>query len=53
MPDNAEILWAHHTLNFWMGCEKVSAECTRCYISRGLFWGGRQPYGAVYRTALA
>jgi len=53
MSDNTEISWAHHTLNFWMGCDKVAPECAHCYIARGLFWGGRQPYGAVYRTAQA
>lgn len=23
--------WCHHTLNFWLGCNKVSAECEGCY----------------------
>jgi protein gp37 len=30
MKDTA-ISWAHHTINFWRGCSKVSAECKNCY----------------------
>ena len=31
MGENTKIEWAHHTLNFWIGCEKVSEACTFCY----------------------
>jgi protein gp37 len=34
-----------------MGCDKVAPECQHCYISRGLYWKGRPPYGACYRTS--
>src|ERR1700687_2568986 len=53
MAENTEISWSHHTLNFWMGCDKVAPECAHCYIARGQFWNGRQPYGDVYRTSEA
>jgi protein gp37 len=26
-----KISWAHGTVNFWMGCNHVSAECEGCY----------------------
>jgi protein gp37 len=28
---NSKIGWTHHTINFWLGCEKVSKECQGCY----------------------
>lgn len=28
---NTVISWAHHTINWWTGCTKVSAECRNCY----------------------
>lgn len=31
MAENTKIEWAHHTLNPWIGCTKVSAGCKNCY----------------------
>ena len=28
---NTAIEWAHHTVNFWWGCSKVSPACANCY----------------------
>lgn len=28
---NTKIEWAHHTLNFWVGCTKISPACDFCY----------------------
>lgn len=28
---NTLIEWCHHTVNFWLGCAKVSAACAHCY----------------------
>jgi protein gp37 len=29
--ENSNIGWTHNTLNFWIGCEKVSPGCKHCY----------------------
>lgn len=50
MADNSLISWCHHTLNFWMGCDKVAPECAKCYIERVLGRQGRQPFGQLYKT---
>jgi protein gp37 len=34
MADETKISWAHSTLNFWIGCTKVSAACDGCYAER-------------------
>lgn len=31
MAENSGIAWTHHTVNFWIGCEKVSPACQFCY----------------------
>lgn len=31
MGENSKIEWCHHTLNLWIGCTEVSAECDNCY----------------------
>lgn len=31
MAANTSIEWAHHTMNPWRGCAKVSAGCKNCY----------------------
>ncbi|MDE1161910.1 MAG: DUF5131 family protein [Acidobacteriaceae bacterium] len=31
MAKGTKISWAHHTVNWWIGCGKVSAECKNCY----------------------
>jgi len=32
MGTKTKIGWTDHTMNFWWGCNKVSQECTHCYI---------------------
>jgi protein gp37 len=50
MADKTGISWAHSTLNYWIGCTKVSAACAGCYAERDwdkrfhrVMWG---PHGA-------
>jgi protein gp37 len=31
MGENSKIEWCDHTMNFWVGCTKVSAACDHCY----------------------
>lgn len=31
MAENTKIQWATHTMNFWTGCQEVSAACENCY----------------------
>lgn len=31
MAENSKIEWCDHTLNWWIGCTKVSAGCKNCY----------------------
>ena len=31
MAKETNIGWCNHTINFWIGCTKVSAECRECY----------------------
>jgi len=50
MSENTGISWAHHTQNFWVGCDKVAPECAHCYIDRMLVRQGRKPWGEIYRT---
>lgn len=44
---NTRIEWAHHTLNWWWGCEKVSEACRYCYaeVMAKLFGRGRCVWG--------
>lgn len=40
MGSTTKIEWADATVNFWMGCKKVSAGCKNCYMFRDLGrWG--------------
>jgi protein gp37 len=50
MAENSGISWTHNTQNFWLGCDKVAPECSKCYISRILSKQGREPWGEIYRT---
>jgi protein gp37 len=48
MGENTKIEWAHHTINFWWGCEKVSEGCANCYAESmssrfGDLWGKTKP----------
>lgn len=31
MGENSKIEWTTHTMNFWIGCQEVSAACDFCY----------------------
>jgi protein gp37 len=35
MGENSGIQWTTHTMNPWLGCERISAECDHCYAERG------------------
>ena len=55
MAENSKIEWTHHTFNPWVGCEKVSPACDRCYAES---WAKRtgQPHlwhGERRRTSAA
>lgn len=45
---NTKIEWAHHTVNFWWGCTKVSPACAHCYAETlAKMWSkGRAVWGA-------
>ena len=32
-------------MNFWWGCNKVSNECTDCYIDALMRWQGKELFG--------
>jgi protein gp37 len=61
MAENSKISWTDHTLNFWIGCTKVSPGCKFCYAEVDTFarrersngrelWG---PGGERHRTSEA
>ena len=47
---NDGISWTNDTVNFWRGCDKVSAACLHCYIYRVLRRFGQTAWGTVIRT---
>jgi protein gp37 len=51
MAEITKISWAMHTMNFWLGCSKISPECAHCYIDRQLRKMGREPWGQLYKTS--
>lgn len=41
MAENTSIAWCDHSVNFWVGCEKVNEGCRNCYMFAGMKrWGG-------------
>jgi protein gp37 len=50
VAENSSIGWTDHTHNFWMGCNKVSAECRHCYIEPIMKRAGREPFEGPMRT---
>src|SRR5436190_143488 len=50
MAENSGIGWTDHTMNFWQGCNKVSAECAHCYIDSLMRFAGRVPFNGPMRT---
>lgn len=48
MGENSKIAWCDHTFNPWIGCARVSAECTNCYaetMDARWKWGGETHWG--------
>jgi protein gp37 len=57
MAENSKIEWTDHTFNPWIGCQKVSPGCDRCYAEAMMDhrygrvkWG---PHGERVRTSIA
>ncbi len=61
MAENSHISWTDHTMNFWIGCTKVSPGCKYCYAEVDTFarrerspgrelWG---PQAERHRTSAA
>jgi len=50
MAENSNIGWTDHTHNFWWGCNKVSGECTFCYIAPIMKRAGYEPFKGPMRT---
>lgn len=51
MAENSNIGWTDHTWNPWWGCEKVSAECLRCYIDGIMKRAGKEPFNGPIKTS--
>lgn len=48
MAEVTEISWCDHTLNFWIGCQRVSPACDHCYAET---WAERWPaYRGMWNT---
>lgn len=43
---NTKIEWADHTMNFWVGCTKVSAACDFCYAET---WAKRSGHPELWQ----
>ena len=41
MAENSAIEWTDHTVNFWIGCTRVSPACDHCYAERDWSMTGR------------
>lgn len=41
MAENSAIEWTDHTVNFWIGCTRVSPACDHCYAERDWSMEGR------------
>lgn len=44
MGESTGIEWADRTINFHMGCTKISPECEKCYMYRLMPIFGKDPY---------
>lgn len=56
MAENSKIEWTDHTFNPWIGCQKVSPGCDRCYaeaLSNRFGWTEWGPHGERKRTSAA
>jgi protein gp37 len=47
MGAETHIQWTDATVNFWMGCKKVSPGCKFCYMYRDMAHYGRDPHAIV------
>lgn len=47
MADNSHIQWCTHTLNFWLGCSKVSEGCKYCYMHKIIDNNGGNPNALI------
>lgn len=45
MAEFTEISWCDHTMNFWIGCTKVSPACTNCYAAVDTFARRERSHG--------
>ncbi len=45
MADNSAISWCDTTMNFWIGCTKVSPACTNCYAAVDTFARRERSHG--------
>lgn len=43
--ENSKISWTDHTMNFWIGCNKVSAGCAHCYAEVDTFARKERAHG--------
>lgn len=50
MAENSLIGWTDSTFNPWQGCNKVSTECTHCYIGPLMRFAGREPFQGPMKT---
>lgn len=53
MSKSTDIGWTDSTWNPWKACNKVSTECTHCYIDGVLRRAGIEPFGGPIRTAVS
>ncbi|QOZ25347.1 DUF5131 family protein [Bradyrhizobium sp. CCBAU 51753] len=56
MAENSKIEWTDHTFNPWIGCQKVSPGCDRCYaesLAKRYGWVEWGPHGERKRTSAA
>ncbi len=47
---NSNFDWTHYTWNPWWGCNKVSAACQHCSISKFVHRSGHEPFDGPLRT---
>jgi protein gp37 len=47
---NTNIQWAESTVNFWVGCKKISEGCKFCYMYR-ILEGNKKDPSNIWRTS--
>src|ERR1700720_3499185 len=48
--ENSNINWTENTINFWIGCRHVSAECDHCYADTWVTKRMGRDFSAITRT---